>query len=125
MLKLSTADLKSLKSFLLSAALIGFTFFAFASIGGDKNKSKSTSVKAGFSPLKTASGFTLKSGLNYRGSVILSQQKSDKYITYTSLVTYQKGNTTYILPNKYKVYLEPSATRSSLQLLNLHFKICK
>lgn len=110
---------------MLSVGLVGVTFFAFASIGGDKNRAKSSSVKSGFSPLKTSSGFTLKSGLNYRGSVLLNEERTAKYITYTSLITYQKGNATYILPNKYKVYLGSDNNKSSLQMLNLHIKICK
>lgn len=110
----------------ISFILIGLTFFAVASIGGDKNKTKGNAIKAGFTPLKTARGFTLKAGLNYRGSLILKEERTANYVNYNSLVTYSKGNATYILPNKYRVSVSPNnSSKSNLQLLNLRIKLCK
>lgn len=109
----------------ISFLLIGITFFAVASIGGDKNRSKASAVKAGFTPLRTSRGFTLKAGPNYRGSLILKEERNSDHISYNSLVTYSKGNATYILPNKYKVSVSPNTTKSNLQLLNLRIKLCK
>jgi hypothetical protein len=109
----------------ISALLLGITFFTFASIGGDKNKSKNSSLQSGFTPIRTSRGFTLKEGLSYRGSMILKQEKSPNFISYNSLVTYQKGNSTYILPNKYRVSLTPEVNKTNLQLLQLRIKLCK
>ncbi|MEO5999046.1 MAG: hypothetical protein ABIN89_19890 [Chitinophagaceae bacterium] len=111
----------------ISFILVGLTVFTFASIGGDKNKSKKNSLQSGFTPVKTNRGFTLKEGLAYRGSMILRQEKTPSSIYYSSLVTYQKGNSTYILPNKYKVSLSTDAAthKTSLQLLQLRIKLCK
>jgi hypothetical protein len=103
--------------------LVGFTFFAFASIGGDKNKSKSKAVGSSFLPLRTAKGFTLKSGSSYRGNIILKEERVHGAISYNSLITYQKGNSTYILPNRYRIPV--STQKTSLQLINLRFKLCK
>jgi hypothetical protein len=49
--------------------------------------------------------FSLKSGYNYRGNKIFSPLP-EKYILLNTVVTYQKGSTTYILPLKKKVLLE-------------------
>ncbi len=108
-------------------SLLGITFLTFASIGGDKNKSKKTSLQSVFTPIRTTRGFTLKDGLNYRGSLVLKHQKTADYISYNSLITYQKGNATYILPNKYRVPVRPQevTSKSNLQLLQLRIKLCK
>lgn len=109
----------------VSLLLVGLTYFAVASIGGGKNKSNHNIRKTAFTPIKTSKGFSIKSGLTYRGTVILKEEKTVGYISYNSLVTYQKGNATYILPNKYTVSLAHSASRSNLQMLNLRIKLCK
>jgi hypothetical protein len=126
MLKLNKPSSKNMRKMTISAILLGLTIFTFASIGGDKNKAKGNSLQAGFTPIRTSQGFTLKESLTYRGSVILRQEKTSNFISYSSLVTYQKGNTTYILPNKYKLSLRPEdVNKSSLQLLQLRIKLCK
>jgi hypothetical protein len=102
---------------------VGLTFFAVASIGGDKNKSKPKAVASNFLPLRTSKGYTLKSGPSYRGNIILKEERTPGAITYNSLITYQKGTSTYILPNKYRVPVQSS--KSNLQLINLRIKLCK
>ena len=117
----------NLRKMSISFLLLGLTFFTFASIGGDKNKSKKSSIQSGFTPIRTNRGFTLKEGLAYRGSLIIRQERTPNSINYNSLITYQKGNSTYILPNKYKVALASDAAthKTSLQLLQLRIKLCK
>jgi hypothetical protein len=110
----------------ICAALVGITVFTFASMGGGK-KSKGKKLTASYVPVRTSQGFTLKSGPTYRGSLILSEQKERNYIAFNSLVTYQNGNTTYILPNKFKVQTSScqNQMKSNLQLLNLKIKLGK
>lgn len=110
----------------ISAALIGVTAFAFASIGGGGNKSKDKRVNTGYTPIRTSHGFTLKAGPSFRGTLILNQEKSRNYLAFNSLVTYKSGNTTYILPNRYKLTTGcQHQAKSSLQLLNLKVKLGK
>lgn len=111
----------------ISAILLGLTVFTFASIGGDKNKSKNNALHSGFTPIRTTRGFTLKDRLTYRGSMILKQEKTSNSINYSSLIMYQKGNTTYILPNKYKAPLTvaSASNKSNLQILQLKIRLCK
>lgn len=108
------------------SVLLSITFFAFASIGDGKVKSKkATPAKSSFTPLKPNNGFTLKSGFNYRGSMLFTSIKTKKVnAPYNSLITYQKGNSTFILPYRYKLPANSRTNiKSSLQLINLKLTI--
>jgi hypothetical protein len=75
------------------------TVVAFGSLGDGKSKSKKASLLNN-KPVQASGKFSLRSGYQYRGSQIMNQQKANNVITLSSLVTYQKGNTTFILPIK-------------------------
>ena len=79
--------------------LIGLSVAAFATLGDGKSKGKKSSLLSS-KPTITPGKFSLKSGYQYRGSQIINQQKDKNSFTRNSLVTYQKGNMTYILPLK-------------------------
>lgn len=94
---------------LVTAAFIVASLVTFAALGdGKKDGSRRTQQKSLLSNninsynFKT---FSLKSRYNYRGSNVL-RIPQDRYITMNTVVTYQKGNTTYILPLKKKVLLD-------------------
>lgn len=78
---------------------------AFATLGDGNKKSTSTpkSLLSGRTALKQGF-FSLKSGYSYRGSEVINTEK--RYIRLNTVVTVQKGNTTYILPLKKKVLLD-------------------
>lgn len=99
----------SIKRKLVTGVLITASLATFAALGdGKKEGGKRTQQKSLLS-IKTNpynfKAFSLRSRYNYRGSNILSISQ-DKYITVNTVATYQKGNTTYILPMKKKVLLE-------------------
>jgi hypothetical protein len=79
--------------------LIGLSVAAFATLGDGKSKGKRSSL-FNSKPTVTPGRFTLRSGYQYRGSQIINQQNQNNNFTRNSLVTYQKGNMTYILPVK-------------------------
>ena len=111
----------------LLTAVVGLTF-ASKGGGGEKKKDNSIPLKTNFTPIRTTTGFTLKSGPTYTGSYLMGQEKTNDYISFHTLVTYQKGNSIYIMPYKYKlpnsaVYLHNSG--SNLQLLDLRIKMHK
>ena len=83
---------------LTTLLLIGLSATAFAIVGDGKAKKKSSLLNS--KPTITPGKFTLKSGYQYRGSQIISQRKDNNSFIRNSLVTYQKGNMTYILPVK-------------------------
>lgn len=108
------------KKIMVSSALIISGLFTFATvgigIGGEGKKAvKSTHVK-GFTPIKTVNGFTLKAGPQYKGSMIMNQSESRQDIRFKSVVTYQKGNTTYILPLNHQVQKLQKSNLEALQL---------
>jgi hypothetical protein len=106
--------------------MLGMAVFAFGSMGGGGNKSKSKSVKgADFTPIRTINGFTLKAGPMYRGSMTFGQEKTKNVVSFNSVVTYQKGNTTYILPYRYKVQTNTFDAKSNLQLFNMKVRLHK
>ena len=107
----------------LMLAVVGLTF-ASKGGGGDK-KSGRVPLKTNFVPIRTTSGFTLKAGPTYTGSMLTSTQATREYVSFNSLVTFQKGNSTYILPYTYKIntaiYLHNSG--NNLHLLDLRINM--
>jgi hypothetical protein len=79
---------------------------AFATIGerynaeGPKKKSLLTTT-----PVTKPGTFTLRSGYSYRGSQILATEEK-KQVRLNTVVTVQRGNTTYIVPLKKKLVLD-------------------
>ena len=87
---------------LLAVSTVG----AFATLGDGKlksNRSKSSllSDKIHGNP----GSFSMKSGYMFRGTQVINS-RSEKFVSLNTVVTYQKGNTTYILPLKKKVMLD-------------------
>lgn len=89
---------------LIAFVSVGTAFNAMADRGVGK-KSKTTKVTLNISTpstLKNSLSLNLKTGLRYTGSMVQSQQNG---MMKTSLVTYQKGNITYIIPYKQKIVM--------------------
>ena len=113
------------KSLVVGLALVGTVVLALASSGGGGSKKKSlAAARQGFTPLKSSYGLTLKAGPNYTGSYIYSTQHNN-ILSYNTLVTYQKGNTIFILPYKYKLNTSRIASKSNLNALDLKISIRK
>lgn len=99
--------LKKAKMILIIVMLSGIGFSAMADKGvGKKNKTKiSLNINSGNSIRKSIS-INLKTGLKYTGSLMASQQVNGTSYLNSTLLTYQKGNTVYIIPQK-QVYTVP------------------
>lgn len=109
-----------------SVLLVGIVAFALASSGGGGKKHRAAVVKTDFQPLRPSSGFTLKAGPEYAGSLSTSQKHHRNITTYNTIVTYQKGNTIYIMPYKYAVNSKPNlGFRSNLQVIDLKIRLQK
>ncbi|MFT3822398.1 MAG: hypothetical protein QM731_00710 [Chitinophagaceae bacterium] len=120
-----------LKKSIICCAMIGAVAVAVASSGGG-DKRKSEPLKPEFTPIRTTNGFTLslKSGSSYMGSNLLSSERKNNLVMYKTLVTYQKGNAVYILPQQIKVNVasssfKPSTLKSNLNLLDLRINLHK
>src|ERR1700741_3443204 len=80
---------------------------AFATLGDGKSKPSDLPKKSLLSnKTLTPGSFSLKSGYSYRGSQVINAESERKYIRLNTVVTLQKGNTTYIMPLKKKVILD-------------------
>ena len=89
------------KIILVVLMLSGIGFSALADKGiGKKSKSKvNLNITTGNS-LRNSISLNLKTGLKYTGSLLVNQQISGTTYLTNTLLTYQKGNTIYIIPHK-------------------------
>lgn len=115
---------KHLKILFISLALGGLAFSSFADRGVGKKKNKvklNISTDAGF---KNSLSFNLKSGLQYTGSLLAQPSNSNSHpsivLPHNQLITYQKGNSIYIVPFKQKVLV--TETRNGYSGLKLIIK---
>ena len=109
----------------LMIAVVGLAF-ASKGGGGDKKSNNKLPLKTEFTPIRTTGTFTLKTGPSYTGSILLGQEKTKNYISINSLVTYEKGNSIFIIPYSYKVNtpaLMDGSRKTNLQLLDLRIKM--
>jgi len=93
-----------LKIAIITVILSGVAGVMFADRGaGKRNKLKTLlNINTNYS-LKNSLTANIKTGLTYKGSLLTSnQQVAGTSIISNSLMTYQKGNITYIIPYKQK-----------------------
>lgn len=94
MLKMS----KIIKIVLLFAVLNGIMFTSLADRGvGNTKKTAATNN------FKSSISLNLKTGLKYKGSLLTGVSSNETSLTTNNLVTYQKGNTIYVVPHKQKM----------------------
>jgi hypothetical protein len=111
----------------VSLLLFAVTALAFASKGGGEKK-KHHEFDNSFTPINAASSFSLKRSPLYSGSVVTFHPQADNRMSMSAMITYQRGNTTYILPYQYKVNAGPTAnfnTHNNLQFLGVRIQMPK
>ncbi|HLX65875.1 MAG TPA: hypothetical protein VKR41_02735 [Puia sp.] len=128
MLNLSTIELRKLiRKLLISTSLVAIVSLAVASKGGGGDKGKAnTPLKTNFVPIRTTAGFTLKAGPTFMGSSIISTEKTPEYVSFQTLITYQRGNSTFIMPRTLKVnssVFMHNSSGSNLSLLDLRINM--
>ena len=77
---------------------------SFADRGVTKKKSKVVLNIKTPNSFKSNLNFNLKNGLKYTGSLIANSVTTNPN-SFNHLVTYQKGNSVYILPYKQKIFV--------------------
>lgn len=94
----------------LAAVLVFFGLSAFASFAtlGDGKTRKLTADKPLLSrTANRTTNFTLKSGYNFRGSQVIrtdvNNSNSMKVLDLNTVMTYQQGGATYVMPVRKKV----------------------
>lgn len=95
-----------------TALLLSASVAAFATLGDDSGKhlKKESSVLLP----SAARTFSLRSNYNYKSNNPFAQPEKKEYIMLNPVVTYQRGNTAYVLPLK-KMPLMGKITFSSTQ----------
>jgi hypothetical protein len=87
------------KKVLVVLALFSMANYVFAVDGtmdGGKKSSKA------YSTLKSDLSFSLKSGYLYRGNKNFGTKRYQNTITSNSVITYQRGNITWVFPHRNK-----------------------
>jgi hypothetical protein len=116
-----------MRKLLISTSLVAVVGLAWASKGGGgDNKKANMPLKTNFVPIRTTAGFTLKAGPTYTGSMMVATEKTHEFVSFNTLITYQHGNMTYIMPHTYKVnsnvYMR-NTSGSNLSLLDLRINM--
>ncbi len=98
--------LKALRRIATVSLLAVYAFSAFAVLGDGKGRDpKNHSLLSNYGITVVPGSFSLKSGYTYRGSQVINYDKPNRYINLNTVLTYQKGNTTYIIPVKKKILI--------------------
>jgi hypothetical protein len=121
----NTDWIKLTRKLAASFSLLAIVFFAFASKGGGGDK-KTTTFRTDFEPLRSLNSFTLRSTPIYSGNYSVTHE-NNKLNVNTSF-SYQRGNTIFIMPYKYKVNVNPNlsnAPKNNLQFMGVKFKLAK
>ncbi len=93
------------------------TYVALADRGGFGRRNKIHFNIVTLNTLKNSISFNLKSGLSYKSYNILNKQEVGNSIFSNSIVSYQKGNTIYILPYKQKILIQSYTPASGYKLI--------
>lgn len=93
-----------------SIALVAVIVFSHAAFAVDGIVVKSKSSKASFSNMKKNLTLNLNAGFTYSGNRSFGFKKTGKENMFNSVISYQKGNITYMLPYKNKSILQKFKT---------------
>ena len=97
---------QSAKTILLLSLIVGNMMHSFADRGlRKKSKNKVILNITTTTSFKNSLSFNLKNGLKYKGDFYTGTQTVNSSIFASTLSTYQKGNTIYLIPNKKKIII--------------------
>lgn len=94
----ATGRKAALLSLLAVSAIGSFATLGDGKLNKEKPKKSLLSTKSSLIP----GTFSLKSGYTFRGNQVIGTSE-EKYVNINTIVTYQQGHTTYVLPVKKKV----------------------
>jgi hypothetical protein len=100
---------------ILSACICGIAIADRGGFGRKKNQVQLNITTLG--TLKKSISLNLKSGLTFRGSNLLNTQQIGNTLFSTTLLSYKKGNTIYILPYRQKVFIPDYTPQSGYKLI--------
>jgi hypothetical protein len=112
----------------ICAVLVATVILTFASKGGGGDKKNNNSFRSNFTPIRTLNSFTLRTSPSYNSGVyVINPGKENNRLSLNTMITYEKGNTIYILPYKYKVNISSlnNGQKTNLQFLGVKIKMPK
>jgi hypothetical protein len=97
---------------LVTALFVGVSLAAFATLGerGKKSVTSRSNLLSAQSTVYNYKTFSLKSGYTFRGNSFLNTAPQGRVVMLNTVMTYHKGNATYILPLKKKLLLSGKVT---------------
>jgi hypothetical protein len=99
-MNLSTANMnRILKRKIATLLMLTASVAAFATLGDDGGRRGRKDNTSSLLPY-SAKNFSLRSNYNYSSNNWLSQPEKKDFIMLSPVITYQKGNTAYVLPLK-------------------------
>ena len=111
-------QMKRISKIIFILILIGCSDIVVADRGGFGRKRNKVQLNINMlGSLKKSIPFNLKSGLTFRGSKLLNSQQIGNTWYNTTLVSYKKGNTIYILPYKQKILIPNYSPESGYKLI--------
>jgi hypothetical protein len=113
-----------LKKSIVCATMLGLVIIALASSGGGKKKAANPTPA--FTSIRSTGGFSLKSRPTYSGSQVFGTVNQKNSILYKTVITYQKGNTIYVVPSRYRLNAPTKLSfKSNLNVIDLKIRLCK
>lgn len=97
---------RSIKKASIILALVSVTLATFADKGAGKKSKVKTAMNittTATTTLRSSVLYNIKNGLTYKGSLLANRKVVNNTVTNNSLMSFQKGNTTYIIPYKNKM----------------------
>ena len=110
--------MKVLSKILISGLFIcGVGLYTLADKGRFVKKNKTQLNIKTTETLQSSIPFNLKSGLTYRGSILLNKQQIGNSIVSDAYISYRKGNTVYILPYKQRILIPEYSQKDGYKLI--------
>lgn len=103
--------------FIVVLLLCGIGYLGFADRGGIGRKNKPQFNIELHGTLKNSIPFNLKSGLVFRGSEIISNHRIGGSLVTESVMSFQKGKTTYLIPYKQRVLIQDYSQNGGYKLI--------
>ncbi|MEO9211070.1 MAG: hypothetical protein ABI208_08225 [Ginsengibacter sp.] len=105
---------------ILSIVLLfsGIAIFALADKGGTGKKGKTQLNISTTENIKSSMRFNLNSGVTYRGSFLINTEHvGTNTLVSDAMISYKKGNITYIIPYKQKIFIPSYSQKDGYKLI--------
>lgn len=97
---------QNFKILLFLGLILCSIMYSFADRGLKKKSKNKVILNINSIPsFKSTLSFNMKNGMKYKGLTFIDGQNENNFISSRSIVSFQKGNTIYLVPNTQKVII--------------------